>query len=152
MLPSILSRIPGTRGRTSRRWVAEKGQALFLHGRADYAFEVVGVANHRTDIFEILDRSAIGAQRISCIASLILCDGKPYERRMVAVAIAGRTVGYCPSHLSTRYREWLERWCFADAKVHCNAVILCGERAGGEKASGSGVKLDIELPFKLTTI
>lgn len=146
MLPSFFSRIPGTRGRTPRRWVAEEGQTLFLHGRADYSFDVVGVAPHHADIIEMLHPGAVGAQRLFCIASLVLCDSKPYERRTVAVAIGGRTVGYCPSHLSTRYREWLERWRFADAQVRCNAVILCGERGD------SGVKLDIELPFKLTTI
>lgn len=146
MLPPFFSRIPGTRGRTPRRWVAEKGQTLFLHGRADYLVDVVGVAPHRTEIIGILRPGAVEEQRLFCVASLILCDSKPYERKMVAVAIGGRTVGYCPSHLSTRYREWLERWRFADAQVRCNAVILCGERGG------SGVKLDIEIPFKLTTI
>lgn len=146
MLPSFFSRIPGTKSRTAPRWVADKGQILFLHGRADYPFEVLGVVEHRAEISDILDRNAPGARQLSCIASLILCDSKPYERKKVAVAIGGRTVGYCPSHLSTRYREWLERWRFADAHVRCNALVLGGERGG------SGVKLDIELPFKLTTI
>lgn len=57
-----------------------------------------------------------------------------------------------PNHLSTRYREWLHEWKFSHAIVHCNAAVIGSWDAGEDELRKIAVKLDIELPFKVTTI
>lgn len=128
------------------------GMRLFLHGRADFSFDVVGVARHRTALREIAARWHWIARRHECVATLILVPGKAYEKNRVAVEIGGVMVGYCPSYLATRFREWMQHWQFSDALVRCRAIFTSeGTGPDGELARVR-VKLDIELPFKVTRL
>jgi hypothetical protein len=125
---------------------------LFLHGRGDYAFDVIGAAPFGASLRDIASAGAWTGERQGCIASLVCRGGTPLERNTVAIEIAGRTVGYCPSYLAAQYREWLEKWHFSAASAQCNAIII-GRRSQAEgPPSVHGVKLDIELPFKVTTL
>jgi hypothetical protein len=126
--------------------------ALLLHGRADFSFDIVGLARHHADLRDFAMARSWTDHRHDCVATLILTDGKAYEKNRVAVEIDGVMVGYCPSYLATKFREWTQRWRFAGALVRCRAVIVReGAGPGGEPVR-LRVKLDIELPFKVTRL
>jgi len=153
-------RLPGVRLRTGPGGPAGRNLSLLLHGRGEYAFDMIGATHARETLGEIA--GAIGwrveaqgrlpAKPQAHLATLICCEGKAYERRTVAVALAGRTVGYCPSALATRYREWLEEWRFSAATVRCRAIIVGRRDPAGDRMVPTGLKLDIELPFKVTAV
>ena len=87
--------------------------------------------------------------RNECLATLIIASGKPYEKTRVAVEIDGVTIGHCPSYLATRFLEWTDYWRYSRALVRCRAVLIAGEHPGHVDHA---VRLDIELPFKVTRI
>jgi hypothetical protein len=120
---------------------------LFLHGRDDFPFGVIGVSQHGARLGEIVAAQGWTAPRQPCIATLILARGKPYEKNRVAVEIAGGAIGYCPSYLATRFLEWAHRWHFGRATVRCRAMLIAGDGMARPE-----VRLDIELPFKVTRL
>jgi hypothetical protein len=125
---------------------------LLLHGRGDFPFDVVALARQRTDLRAFADGRPWSGHFHECVATLILTEGKAYEKNRVAVEIDGVMLGYCPSYLATRFREWLQRWHFSDAIVRCKArLVRDGIGADGESLR-LRVKLDIELPFKVTRL
>lgn len=125
---------------------------LFLHGRGDYAFDLIGGAPFEQSLRDVAEGRVWTGERQDCIATLVCRDGTPLERNTVAVEIGGRMVGYCPSYLAAQYHEWLEKWRFLDATTQCNAVITGRRSQADGSLSAHGIKLDIELPFKITTI
>ena len=125
---------------------------LFLHGRGSYAFDMIGAARFEDDLRAIALATVGRGDRKACTASLVCREGTPLERNTVAVEIAGRMVGYCPSYLAAHYQEWLEKWNFAAARVQCNAVIVGRWNDAEGTLSAPRVKLDVELPFKATTL
>jgi hypothetical protein len=129
------------------------GMPLFLHGRGDFSFDVVASARQRTDLrtFAATRHWATG-DRHECVATLILTDGKAYEKNRVAVEIDGVMVGYCPSYLATQFREWMQRWHFSDAIVRCKARLVRDAVGADGESLRLRVKLDIELPFKVTRL
>ncbi|MBT2186516.1 hypothetical protein [Sphingobium nicotianae] len=141
-------------GRTHRPAAAPAGPGLglFLHGRRDFAFDVISVGPFEETLRDLAPAGKANGDRQECIAALVCRDGNPLQRNTVAIEIGGRTVGYCPSYLATQYREWLEKWCFSAAGVLCNAVIVRPPGLAGGRSSTPSVKLDIELPFKVTTV
>ena len=124
-----------------------EGLALFLHGRADYPFGVIGVPQHCMGLAEIAVTRGWTTQRNECIATLIVAGGKPYEKSRVAVEIGGVTVGYCPSYLATQFREWVNHWRYSHAVIYCRSIVIA-ERG----LEHSAVRLDIELPYKVTRL
>ena len=78
-------------------------------------------------------------------------QGMPQERASVAVVIEGRTVGSCPAYLTTQYLEWLRRWRLSNVPARCNAVVVVSGERNQDGNLGLSAKLDIELPFKMTT-
>jgi len=125
---------------------------LFLHGRGDFPFDAVALPRHRADLRVLAATRRWTGPRYDCAATLILTDGKAYEKNRVAVEIDGVMIGYCPSYLATRFREWMQRWHFLQAHVQCKAIIVReGVGTDGEPAR-LRVKLDIELPFKVTRL
>lgn len=141
-------------GRTHRLAATPAGPdlGLFLHGRGDYAFDVIGVGPFEEALRDLATVGKPTGNRQECIAALVCRDGTPLQRNTVAIEIGGRTIGYCPSYLATQYREWLEKWRFSATGVLCNAVIVRQPGQAGGRSSVPGVRLDIELPFKATTV
>ena len=76
----------------------------------------------------------------------------PANRPNVAAYIEGVHVGYLPSYLSTRYREWLKSWSLCRASVHCRAMFHAERTVIGGGLGEYRVKLDVEVPFRMTTI
>lgn len=125
--------------------------AIFLHGRGDFRIDVVGVARHLAELREVVGgRLQVGESR-PYVARLILREREAHAKEAVAIAIEDRVVGYCPAHLATRYREWLRTWRIEHAVVSCRATITCMQKEPGFE-DRYVVRLDLELPFKMTTI
>lgn len=146
MLSGLFRPLFGVRNRAVRNAFAGNCQAIFLHGQGEFAVSVAGAARHQATIREIVPASVDAGQPFACLAELILDQGSG-----CSVAIGARVIGYCPAYLATRYREWLHEWRLEAAQVHCRAIIHTTANRSGEEALFA-VKLDIEQPFKLTTI
>ncbi len=146
MISGLFRPLFGARNRAVRDAFAGSCGAIFLHGQGEFAVSVAGVARHQALLREMVPASVEAGQPFSCLAELILDQGNGCR-----VAIAGRVIGYCPAYLATRYREWLHEWRLETAQVHCRAIIHTTASRAGEEALFAA-KLDIEQPFKLTTI
>ncbi len=151
MLPLIFRRLLGRPARAADDAFTGIPKAIVLHGRADYAIDVIGVSRYRAQLLELLDGMPRPGQRKECVAALVVEEGMSKDRATVAVIIEGRMVGASPAYLATQYVEWLSRWQLSGAPARCNAVIVVGAERNQEGNFGLGVKLDIELPFKMTT-
>jgi hypothetical protein len=134
-----------SRRRRARGVHEGEGITLFLHGRSDYPFGVIGVSHYRDALGEIGAGRGWTPSRNECLAALIIANGKPYEKNRVAVEMGGVKVGYCPSYLATQFLEWIDYWHYSRAIVWCRALLVTGDE-------GPAVKLDIELPFKATRL
>ncbi len=126
-------------------------EAILLHGEANFSFDVMGVLRHQAQLHGVYQGLPRSGDRQEHIATLSVESGRPNERGAVAVSIAGQTVGYCSAYLATQYREWLQRWRLSDAAGRCLAVIVAGPDMNQDGTVQLSVKLDIELPFKMTT-
>lgn len=144
-------RLPG--GRRARPVAGEaRPLRLFLHGRADYGHSLIGAAAHGEALRTLAHALTWDGARAVCLARLICRDGSPLERNTLAVEIGGWSVGYAPSTLATQYREWLDQWQFGDALVQCNALVLAAGPAPPGPIAIAAIRLDVELPFKVTTL
>jgi len=123
---------------------------VLLHGRDAFALEVAGCGRHQGSIREIMATRADANRRRKCLALLDLERSGPGPH--VSVTIDGMLVGYFPRYLSTQYCEWLDTWNLARAQVHCHALILGDAGKAGPDEAEYRVKLDIEIPFKMTAI
>ena len=151
MLPPILKRLLGMDGGKADGSTGDEPKAIVLHGRADFPIDVIGVSRFRSQLLDLLDGMPQPGQRKECVAALIIEDGAASDRAAVAVVINGKTVGSSPAYLTTQYLEWLSRWRLSSAPARCNAVIVVSNERNQDGNFGLGVKLDIELPFKMTT-
>lgn len=131
---------------------ADAGTTIFLHGRDNFSFDVIGTSRHETELVEIAGGGVQPGQDFQCVAALVLSEGKDDRRFSVAVSIDRRIVGYFPANLATQYREWLHKWGLTHAGVQCNAIIVVDRNPIRLGAYDYTVKLDIELPFKMTTL
>lgn len=150
MLGELFKRLHEVAGRSTPCEQLPGELSILLHGRDNYPFEVAGCSRWQPDLRTIMQGNAGALQRQELVATLIAraADGSP----AVAVMVEGVRVGHFPQYLSTQFREWLSAWQLAHAKVHCHARILA-EPAKGEAAPVDyRVKLDIEIPFKMTVI
>ncbi len=130
---------------------AGPAEAILLHGEASFPFDVMGVLRHQAQLHAVYQGLARSGERQEHIATLSIEGERPNERGAVAVSIAGQTVGYCTAYLATQYREWLQRWQLSNAAGRCLAVIVAGPDMNEDGTVQLSVKLDIELPFKMTT-
>lgn len=152
MLHVLFKGLQGLNGRPVPDESASEGLNILLHGRASYPLELVGSSRFQHEIRTAMGATRDAVRRRECVAALILDQAGPAGRTDVGVFIGGAIVGYFPRYLSTRYCEWLNTWDLSRAAVHCHAVIL-GDRNNAEQGGGEHrVKLDIEIPFKMTTI
>ncbi|MCJ2177325.1 hypothetical protein [Novosphingobium album (ex Hu et al. 2023)] len=131
---------------------AAEGLAILLHGSETYALELAGTARRQAGIRSIFREKARSGRRHSCIAVLSRdCDAPP-GRVSVEVYVDGILVGHFPRYLSSLYCEWLDSWNLGRARVHCRAVIQSEWFSAEPGAGECRVKLDLEIPFKMTTI
>lgn len=146
MISGLFRPLFGARNRAVRDAFAGSCSAIFLHGQGDFAVSVAGVARRQAVLREMVPASVDAGQPYACFAALVLDKGNGCD-----VVIGGQVIGYCPAYLATRYREWLHEWRLETARVQCRAIVHSPASAsGGERQFA--VKLDVELPFKLTTI
>lgn len=149
-LPFILQRNSRRKGvpanDNTAHFALPNNRTIFLHGRGEYKYQSARTSQYQSALEEIASRKS----RHECIANLILDDGNSNDRNCVTVAIGDTVTGIFPRTLSTQYREWLKRWHLSDSAVKCKAVIVAGQdRRKGGKADYR-VKLDIEVPFRMT--
>lgn len=153
MVSRLFRQLFGPGDRAGSDFAGEGRQAIFLHGRGDYNFDATGVSRHQVELREIAgDGDARAGQELECVAALVVDENTTDRRFTVAVAIDRRVVGYCPANLATQYREWLHKWGLSDASVFCHAVIVVGRNPSKPGTNDYTVKLDIEQPFKMTTL
>lgn len=153
MIPAFFKRLLRIQdeNRTRHGFAAVNCPSLFLHGQGSYGFDVIGAVLHQVELKDIFTGTLRTGNRQACVAGLIFDEGKGDERPVVAVTIGHRVVGSCPAFLTTQIREWLLQWKLSDARMRCNAMIVVGKEIDRDGNLGLGVKLDIELPFKMTT-
>lgn len=125
---------------------SNKDRTLFLHGRGEYKYESAKTSQYQATLREITRQKS----RHECIARLVLDESNPRDRNSVAVSIGDTVTGVFPRVLSTQYREWLKRWNLSDSAVKCRAVIVAGMDRGRGDTPDYRVKLDIEVPFRMT--
>jgi hypothetical protein len=151
MVPSTWRSFLGLRDRTAEAIDQLTDAALFLHGRGEFLFDVSGAGRHQAALRDIVSARTLARQRQACMAALLLDDGNSGDRGAVAVRIEGRLVGHLPGYLATQYREWLRNWRLAGSDVRCRGVIINWNGGEGSVARYNA-KLDLELPFKMTTV
>lgn len=152
MLGGIFKGLCGFRRKPVPDESASDGLSILLHGRETYALELAGTARRQVEIRSIAGGKGPAGRRHTCIAVLSCDPDEPPDRMNVEVHVDGVLVGHFPRYLSSLYREWLESWNLRNARVHCRAVIQ-SERFSADPGAGEcRVKLDIEIPFKMTTI
>lgn len=150
MVASTFRSFLGFRKRIVQEPELPPGTTLFLHGKAEFLIEVSRASRHQDALREIVGGRPRTGHRHVCIAALLLDDRAAGELNAVSVEISGRLVGYLPSYLAVQYREWLQAWHLVVFRSRCRAMIVnanCGEGS----AARYYVKLDLELPFKMTT-
>ena len=127
-----------------------EGLGVLLHGRDAFTLEVAGCGRHQVEIREMMALRGDAARRRKCVALLDLdrTGGAP----RVAVVIDGTHIGYFPRYLSTQYCEWLDTWKLGKARVHCQALVHGDTGKCAVDVPEYRVKLDIEIPFKMTSI
>lgn len=149
-LPVILQRAVRRKGRAANDNLAtscaDEDGILFLHGKGEYRYESVKTSQYQGQLRELARRQP----RHECIARLLLDDCDARDRHSVAVAIDGTVIGVFPRTLSTQYREWLKRWHLSGSAVQCRAMIVAGPDRGTSGKANYRVKLDIEVPFRMT--
>jgi hypothetical protein len=140
--------------RTRPNESASEGLKVLLHGRDDYPLELVGTSRRRAEIHEMVGESVRALRDRRCVAVLAIEQDKAGHAggTQVGVFVEGRLVGYLPRYLSTQYREWLHAWNLSRASVHCRALIQSDWNGAGPCPAEYRVKLDVEKPFRMTTI
>ena len=129
-----------------------EGLIVLLQGQQTFPLELVGTGRRQSEISLIANREGACTQRHHCLAVLSIDPAIPANRPNVAAYIEGVHVGYLPSYLSTRYREWLKSWSLCRASVHCRAMLHAERTVIGGGLGEYRVKLDVEVPFRMTTI
>ena len=81
--------------------------------------------------------------------SLIQSPERKFSKKMVAVAVDGQIIGYCPAFLATQIRLWLKEWRYEDAQLQC-AAIITRTLDSSREAMRFAVNLDIDLPFRMS--
>ena len=140
----------GMQSQLRRKSSAAEGMAVFLHGSGEFGIQAQGVSQHQNALREVLPANLELGQSQPCVATLVLTGRQSYERNWVSIVIEHRTIGYCPADFAAPYRAWLQRWRLESALVQCRATII---RARGNPGIELryGARLDVELPFKMTT-
>ena len=134
-----------------RRRAAQHCETIWLLGAGRYTIEVAGSRHEQDHLQSLLaDHPAEHASRV-LVASIRPGWNEERQREMVYVAAGGGTLGYCPSHLSTRLTEWLRQWQLEEAEVWCSVRLYRG-RLCGEKAGPIMAYLDIDQPFRMKTV
>lgn len=149
-IASRLRTVLGIVGRAGQDFDEADTPTLFLHGKGDFLFKVSSTSQYQTALQEIASGGTSAGGRYECIATLILDPGDSRDRNGVTVEIAGRRVGYLPGHVDTQYREWLRRWRLAGSPARCRCLIAHWSMGESGRARYN-VKLDLEIPFKMTT-
>jgi len=86
-----------------------------------------------------------------CVA-VLKAERDGSRRKRVGVRIDGSLIGYMPDYLSAPFLAWLKSWNLVRAQFYCLAVIETDEKGNDQGRGGYRVKLDIEIPFKMTTM
>lgn len=123
-----------------------------LHGRASFPFEVVETLRFQNELRSIMGVTPANDAARRCIAVLRVERSADKRQKKVGVRIDGSLIGYMPDYLSAQFQTWLKAWKLAHAQLHCLALIEADEAGRGARQSGYRVKLDIEIPFKMTTM
>ncbi|WP_156135433.1 hypothetical protein [Novosphingobium malaysiense] len=128
------------------------GLMVLLQGRQTYPLDLVGTGRRQAEISAILKRRCRSERRHRALAVLTIDPHVAPGRPNVAALIEGAPVGYLPGYLATQYREWLKSWSLCRASVHCRALLHMDRVVSGGAPGEYRVKLDIEMPFRMTTI
>lgn len=150
----------GLDGRTARKGGPKPmpAPAIFLHGKRDFAIEARGASRYQAELAAIATAGPLAGLRHRCSAELVL-DGAPGAglggegpaSEGVAIEIDGWRVGFLPRSIATQYREWLENWDLSASRALCRAVVVHWP-GGGATPARYVLRLDLEIPFKMTTL
>lgn len=123
---------------------------LFLHGKGEFRHEIVRTSHYQPELKTIAGNGDGPRRKHECIATLDLDEDHANSRGDVVVTIDDIVIGSCPRTLTTQFREWLKRWHLSHAMVKCSAVIVMVADRSGTNGPNYRVKIDIELPFRMT--
>lgn len=151
MLSNAARRLFGFPGRGSRDGTGTTASGVFLLGTEKYVYEVTQVLIEDRELFEFLERVHDNEYSGFCIATLDFDPASQTSAGRVPVMIDRRRVGTCPSLLSTQIRKWLDRWGYKNLQVSCRARVVHRHGVQSTSATRCLVKLDIAVPFRMTT-
>lgn len=152
MLGSFFKGLNGFGRRPELDESASEGLTLLLHGRETYTLELVGTSRRQAEIRSIIGERGLEGRRHACMAVLSRGLDAGASRLNVEVHVDGVLIGHFPRYLSSLYCEWLDVWKLGRARVHCRALIQSEWASVDPVAAEHRVKLDLEIPFKMTTI
>jgi|GEM_PF-1715037 len=137
--------------RAERKRAAAHCDSILLLGDGRFAVDVAG-----TGQFQAVLRNHVGVELQprelrDALFTMQLSRNGPKTQRRIVVSLGAQEVGYCPSHLTTRFEEWLEEWGLAHALVHCEGRIICKSK-WLEEESRLIAYLDIAEPFGMTVL
>ena len=143
----ILSSLFGFGARARRqRQAGESCQSIFLLGNRTYEVEVAGTARFQDVLRGLTPGGLVRGCSFPVTATLSLESIWADESHLIDIAIGEEVVGYCPSYLATRYREWLNDWGLEQAEVQCDATVVKKQCRDETLA----VFLDIDPQFRMT--
>lgn len=124
---------------------------MFLLGDGTYPHDVIEISDLQAELYAFLGRIAMDQDVQYCIAMLDFDRTRRVAGDRVSVAIDGRIVGSCPSFLGNQIREWLAEWNYSQARVACQAQVVHRRGIRSNHTDRFIVRLDIVVPFKMTT-
>lgn len=131
---------------SQQRQAGESCQSIFLLGNRTYEVEVAGTARFQEVLREITPAGLARGCSFPVTATLSLDRIWAGESHLIDIAIGDEVIGYCPSYLATRYREWLDDWGLEQAEVQCDASVVKKQCRDETLA----VFLDIDPQFRMT--
>lgn len=151
MLSRAVKRLFGFPGQALDKSAMAGGVGVFLHGDGSYPFDVTEVSDLQKELYEFFGEVVQSADELQCIAVLDFDQSNQRSPEKVSVAIEGKIIGSCPSHLGNQCREWLNEWSYSRANVLCRAIVIHRRGIRTSHTDRFVVKLDIAVPFKMTT-
>lgn len=151
MLSHAIRQLLGFPRRAAARGATAGHAGVFLLGDETYTHDVTEVTQQQSGLYAFLAEALEGEAERHCIAVLDFERDQSGPAGRVAITIEGQAVGLCPPHLGNQCREWLREWNYSEDNVLCRALIMHRHGLRSTHADRFIVKLDIVVPFKMTT-
>lgn len=116
-----------------------------IPGPGTFSFDIVGESHYQRALRRIAGPKDEDGKQHRCVATLVLEDENPYDKKAVRVDINGETVGHLSKSDARRYRKTIAQLGLKSRRAKVQALIVGGWSRGGGDTGHYGVKLDLSL-------